>query len=282
MAAPAARSHEVRRHPQPQQPARAPAARAQGPRRRGPGAGRGAQAAGGGGRPRASRSWRWPRPRRDRERCRRCAARGVWALAPDIAGLALRDRDEPGRARHRRAGRRSRRTRFFRGPALVLVAVGVQNPGNLGALLRTAEAAGATGAYLTDGSADPFSWKALRGSMGSAFRLPHVPARRRVRRAGPARSARPARRGRGRATAARTTPWTCAGPSPSCSAPRARACRPRSSGARAVRMARAHARPRREPERRRGRGRPAVRGRAAAADDGADGVRLQRPRSGCS
>lgn len=58
-------------------------------------------------------------------------------------------------------------------PALLLVCVAVQNPGNLGALLRTAEAAGATGALLTTGCADPFSWKALRGSMGSAFRLPH-------------------------------------------------------------------------------------------------------------
>jgi len=67
--------------------------------------------------------------------------------------------------------------RIYRPIPLVLVAAGVQNPGNLGALLRTAEAAGATGAYLTDGAADPFSWKALRGSMGSAFRLPH---RRRI------------------------------------------------------------------------------------------------------
>jgi len=63
---------------------------------------------------------------------------------------------------------------LFEGKALLLVAVGVQNPGNVGGLLRTAEAAGATGAYLTGGSADPFSWKALRGSMGSAFRLPHL------------------------------------------------------------------------------------------------------------
>jgi TrmH family RNA methyltransferase len=63
--------------------------------------------------------------------------------------------------------------RIFAGTPLVLVAVGIQDPGNLGALLRSAEAAGATGAYLTDGAADPFSWKALRGSMGSAFRLPH-------------------------------------------------------------------------------------------------------------
>jgi RNA methyltransferase, TrmH family len=63
---------------------------------------------------------------------------------------------------------------LYRGVPLVLVAAGVQNPGNLGGLLRTAEAAGASGAYLTEGCADPFSWKALRGSMGSAFRLPHV------------------------------------------------------------------------------------------------------------
>lgn len=64
--------------------------------------------------------------------------------------------------------------RIFRGTPLIVVGVGIQNPGNVGALLRTAEAAGATGAYLTTESADPLSWKALRGSMGSAFRLPHV------------------------------------------------------------------------------------------------------------
>jgi TrmH family RNA methyltransferase len=64
--------------------------------------------------------------------------------------------------------------RMFRGTPLLLVAVAIQNPGNVGALLRAAEAAGATGAYFTAGSADPMSWKALRGSMGSAFRVPHV------------------------------------------------------------------------------------------------------------
>ncbi len=63
----------------------------------------------------------------------------------------------------------------LRGPdPLVLVVDGVQNPGNLGALLRSAEAAGAMGALLAAGCADPLSWKALRGSMGSAFRLPHL------------------------------------------------------------------------------------------------------------
>jgi TrmH family RNA methyltransferase len=63
---------------------------------------------------------------------------------------------------------------FRRTPPLVLVADAVQNPGNLGGLLRTAEAAGASGAILSAGCADPFSWKALRGSMGSALRLPHL------------------------------------------------------------------------------------------------------------
>jgi len=57
---------------------------------------------------------------------------------------------------------------------LVLVAVSVQEPGNLGGLIRTAAAAGATGAVLAGECADAFSWKALRGSMGDAFRLPHV------------------------------------------------------------------------------------------------------------
>jgi RNA methyltransferase, TrmH family len=98
---------------------------------------------------------------------------GVHSLAPDIvASLSETETTQGVLAIVRRPA--FREEDFFRTPALVLVAVGVQNPGNLGALLRTAEAAGATGAYLTDGCADPFAWKALRGSMGSAFRLPHV------------------------------------------------------------------------------------------------------------
>jgi len=59
-------------------------------------------------------------------------------------------------------------------PALVVCAVGVQDPGNLGALVRAADAAGATAVVVSSGSADPLGWKALRGSMGSAFRVPIV------------------------------------------------------------------------------------------------------------
>jgi TrmH family RNA methyltransferase len=54
----------------------------------------------------------------------------------------------------------------------VVAAADVQDPGNLGALIRAAEAAGASGVASCGSSADPFSWKALRGAMGSAFRLP--------------------------------------------------------------------------------------------------------------
>jgi TrmH family RNA methyltransferase len=56
--------------------------------------------------------------------------------------------------------------------AFVIVAVDVQDPGNLGSLLRAAEAGGATGALVCGVSASPFSWKAVRGSMGSILRLP--------------------------------------------------------------------------------------------------------------
>jgi TrmH family RNA methyltransferase len=57
-------------------------------------------------------------------------------------------------------------------PPLVLGLVGVQDPGNVGSVVRSAHALGATGVLALDGTADPGSWKALRGSMGSAFHLP--------------------------------------------------------------------------------------------------------------
>ena len=56
--------------------------------------------------------------------------------------------------------------------ALIVAPVDVQDPGNLGALLRAAEAGGSTGAIVCSASASPFSWKAIRGSMGSVLRLP--------------------------------------------------------------------------------------------------------------
>ena len=55
---------------------------------------------------------------------------------------------------------------------LIVVAHDVQDPGNVGGIMRTAEAAGATAFIATPSTADPLGWKALRGSMGSALRLP--------------------------------------------------------------------------------------------------------------
>jgi RNA methyltransferase, TrmH family len=57
-------------------------------------------------------------------------------------------------------------------PALVVVMAGVQDPGNVGTIIRSAEAFGATGAIAARGTADPWSPKALRASAGSALRLP--------------------------------------------------------------------------------------------------------------
>jgi TrmH family RNA methyltransferase len=61
-------------------------------------------------------------------------------------------------------------------PALVVVLDGVQDPGNAGAILRAAEAFGATGAVFLKGTVNPYNPKCLRGSAGSAFRIPLLAA----------------------------------------------------------------------------------------------------------
>ena len=59
-------------------------------------------------------------------------------------------------------------------PALVLAGFGIQDPGNTGAIIRSAAAAGATGVMVDDATADPWGWKALRASMGGVFHLPVI------------------------------------------------------------------------------------------------------------
>ena len=59
---------------------------------------------------------------------------------------------------------------------LVLITVGLQDPGNLGTLVRSAEAFGATCILTTSGTVSPWNSKAVRASAGSVFRVPVVRA----------------------------------------------------------------------------------------------------------
>lgn len=63
---------------------------------------------------------------------------------------------------------------LFRDPALIVILDGVQDPGNAGTIVRTAEAFGASGALFLKGSVSPFNPKTLRASAGSLFRLPFM------------------------------------------------------------------------------------------------------------
>jgi RNA methyltransferase, TrmH family len=55
---------------------------------------------------------------------------------------------------------------------LILVAVGIEKPGNLGAMARTADAAGADALLVGDATADPWNPNAIRASTGAVFTLP--------------------------------------------------------------------------------------------------------------
>jgi len=61
------------------------------------------------------------------------------------------------------------------GPVFVLV--GLQDPGNLGTILRSAEAFGSAGVVLGEGTVSPFNAKVIRASAGSIFRLPVIIAK---------------------------------------------------------------------------------------------------------
>jgi TrmH family RNA methyltransferase len=57
------------------------------------------------------------------------------------------------------------------GTGVAVLLVGANDPGNVGALIRTADAAGATGVVLTDDSCDPYNPKAVRAAAGSTTHL---------------------------------------------------------------------------------------------------------------
>lgn len=70
----------------------------------------------------------------------------------------------------------SAETLFRVATPLILVLAGLQDPGNVGTLLRSAEAFAASGVLLLPGTASPWNPKALRASAGSAFRVPTIAA----------------------------------------------------------------------------------------------------------
>lgn len=70
------------------------------------------------------------------------------------------------------AQRSCEREELLRGTPLLLLLENIQDPGNLGTILRTAEGAGATGVILSPGCADLYQPKVVRATMGSLFRVP--------------------------------------------------------------------------------------------------------------
>ncbi|MEF2279518.1 TrmH family RNA methyltransferase [Deinococcus sp. YIM 134068] len=61
------------------------------------------------------------------------------------------------------------------GDAVLVVLHGLEKPGNVGAILRTADAAGAAGVIVLGRGADPYGPNVIRASQGSVFSLPVVP-----------------------------------------------------------------------------------------------------------
>lgn len=57
---------------------------------------------------------------------------------------------------------------------LILILENIQDPGNLGTMLRSGEGAGVTGVILNKGSADIYNPKVIRSTMGSIFRMPFI------------------------------------------------------------------------------------------------------------
>lgn len=63
---------------------------------------------------------------------------------------------------------------FLPEPAMAVISAGLQDPGNLGTIARSAEAFGVTGILLGERTVSQWNWKALRASAGSMFRVPMV------------------------------------------------------------------------------------------------------------
>lgn len=97
------------------------------------------------------------------------------AMVPEPLMRAIRDVETPQGVVAIAPHPRFEIADVFEGSSPLTVALcALQDPGNVGTIVRATEAAGASGVALTTGSAEPYAPKALRASMGSAFRLPIV------------------------------------------------------------------------------------------------------------
>ena len=106
-------------------------------------------------------------------RCRQTAAELVCVSAEALASLSSRDAPQ-GLLAVFPFVETSVESLQLAGDELVLVLDRLQNPGNLGTLIRTADAIGAAAVVLLDPGADPYDQAAVRSSMGSLFNLPVV------------------------------------------------------------------------------------------------------------
>jgi TrmH family RNA methyltransferase len=93
-------------------------------------------------------------------------------LSADVFASAVSTEEPQGIAALVHAPTFSADALFPAATPLVLVLAGLQDPGNVGTLIRSAEAFGASGVLLLPGTASPWNPKALRASAGSAFRVP--------------------------------------------------------------------------------------------------------------
>jgi TrmH family RNA methyltransferase len=100
----------------------------------------------------------------------------VLRLTEDVFSSAVETRSPQGIAALITPPSYTLREMLQRPSPLLLIAAGLQDPGNLGTLIRSAEAFGAAGVVTTPGTVSPWNQKALRASAGSVFRLPVVAA----------------------------------------------------------------------------------------------------------
>ncbi|MFP5230474.1 MAG: TrmH family RNA methyltransferase [Acidobacteriota bacterium] len=108
------------------------------------------------------------------ERLELPAAAPIVSLTPAVFASAVETESPQGIAALVEAPRFSL-AEMLSGPRpLVVIAAGLQDPGNFGTVVRSAEAFGASGVFALPGTVSLWNGKALRASAGSAFRVPVI------------------------------------------------------------------------------------------------------------